>query len=513
MKIRITFYFVFCLCLVANGQMNSDKNIIKKVKLNLLEKVIQYQINSVVESDQIDDFTKLFKNNQFEILNDIIPDNALDKKISVEDYIDRVPSFFKDSRTIVVSPYEIKINSYSEGNGTAIVNCFKIISGKEKTGPYFLDTLDIGIIFEFKFNANEYKIIDIVLNQDPYFYLVIKSYENSIIGKRVISNDTMFINGKNYLSDKNGDIVIRYQNNFKRNFVIYPKSDQIIGIEVIQNIELKKSQIQNSRSHKLNLFKLNYRQSMVSVNPFFNFVGLNNSPINCSELKSRNGFSYEIGLNLLFSIYKGKYGEWLIKSGIGIGEYSYMVENPELNYSYIEVDPDKSVYMRFCRITKINESNKVSSLIVPVLIEKTHLIIPNYSLFLNLGVSYYKVNNANFSSNAIGNYYGQYPDLFDVTISDNGVYDFGRYELNSIGSLPLYNNFWVFQIGFGLNRNLTKRVGIRTGLSYKRSFDPINKVINKPISKSNAELNSLTSTNLPFIVNLLSLDLGLKYKL
>lgn len=513
MKVRIVFCFLISLGLIATGQENPDKKLTKKIKLNILEKVIQYQINSVIESDQIDDFTKLFKNTQIEILNDIIPDNSLDKKITVEDYIERVPSFFKDSRAISVTPYEVKMNSYSEGNGLATVNCLKIISGKEKTGPYFIDTIDIGIVFEFNFISNEYKIVDIVLNQEPYYYLVIKSYENSIIGNRVISNDTMVINDKNYLTDKNGDIVIRYPKNNARNFVIYPKSDQIIGIDLIQIDELKKSQIPNSKSHKLNIFKLHFRQSMLSVNPYFNFAGLNNSPINTTGLQARNDFSYEIGMNFLISIYKGKSGAWFIKSGIGFGEYSYKIDNPELFYSYNDVDPANSSYMRFCKITNIKEANKVSCFIVPILIERTQTISKKYNLFFNLGVSYFKVNNAIFSSYAVGNYYGKYPDLFDIIISENGVYDFGKYDLNSSGSLPLRSNFWVLQFGLGISKNLTKRVGLRTGLTFKNSINQINLKNYKPISKSYSELNSLTSTNLPFRVNYLSLDLSLIYKL
>ena len=175
----ITFILIFT-SINSFGQELNEKRIVKKIKLNILEKIIQYQVNSVVEREQIDDFIKLFKNNQVEILNDIIPDNSLDKKIKVEEYIDRVPTFFKDSRTVIVRPYQINIEHFKDGEGTATANCIKIIIGKEKNGPYFIDTLDIGIKFEFNFNSGEYVIYDIVLNQDPSYYLIIRTFEKPI---------------------------------------------------------------------------------------------------------------------------------------------------------------------------------------------------------------------------------------------------------------------------------------------------------------------------------------------
>ena len=117
----------------------------KKLKLMALEVVLKYESAASVSNDDLkDDFIKLFDDIDVEVLNDVLPDNGLDTKVAVKNYIDIIPAYFTYSLKISVVPYEVELIDENSREVLINVSAKKTISGTEnKTQLLYFDTLDI----------------------------------------------------------------------------------------------------------------------------------------------------------------------------------------------------------------------------------------------------------------------------------------------------------------------------------------------------------------------------------
>ena len=108
-----------------------------------------------------------------------------------------------------------------------------------------------------------------------------------------------------------------------------------------------------------------------------------------------------------------------------------------------------------------------------------------YSFLLNTSAS--SIRNSNIS------YSGIYPDLFNITISENGVYDYGNYTPSSSLENLQKNNNNLFSIssGFSVNKN---NFSLGVLLNYNIFLTPMFKGQNNEyISENYSELNSINS--------------------
>lgn len=114
------------------------------------------------------------------------------------------------------------------------------------------------------------------------------------------------------------------------------------------------------------------------------------------------------------------------QSTIGMKANSY-------NETYNDTDPDGGNYLRIIDLTSYNETIKRYAVRVPIAFRYDYFFKDNLSLYTKLGVevSYDIAQNARATAKA--QYSGYYDWLFNVTLSQNGIYDFGAYNFEGSG--------------------------------------------------------------------------------
>ena len=167
--------------------------------------------------------------------------------------------------------------------------------------------------------------------------------------------------------------------------------------------------------------------------------------------------SPKAGLNYAFSV--GYYRQLILKNknrfgldfsiafdqknvGLALGEY---------HESYDAVDPDGGDYLRLIDLTNYNETIKRYAVDVPIAFRYDYFIKDNFSVFAKVGadVSYDIVQKASASANAM--YSGYYSWLFDVTMNQNGIYDFGTFDIDGSAKETSINRLGVgVFLGIGL---------------------------------------------------------------
>ena len=193
--------------------------------------------------------------------------------------------------------------------------------------------------------------------------------------------------------------------------------------------------------------------------------------------------------------------------GIGVfsNNFSFNTGFNNFNQSYVDVDPDGANYQRIISYANFQESLVAefisTSITMGLNLELNNISKPknkkfmNFLLLLDLNYSGGIMSNINTKSNRKSDmlYSGYYENLFNLNISDNGVYDFGNYTVSNGEELPLKNNF-SHNISIGL-KSYFNRLVFSTSFNYlwiqNNLFDLEE---NSFLSTNNQSLNSYFSS-------------------
>ena len=129
------------------------------------------------------------------------------------------------------------------------------------------------------------------------------------------------------------------------------------------------------------------------------------------------------------------------------------------------------------------------------------------SYFYNICLSAQENTNANVL------YSGIYPELFNIQIQENGVYDFGSYNLNSSKTLGKLNNSSAF-VNLGLIKKIYDKFYV--GLYYGSSIfygDFLETSNNLYISDNSEDLNSVLSNLEDLKLRFRNINFKVKYNL
>lgn len=145
--------------------------------------------------------------------------------------------------------------------------------------------------------------------------------------------------------------------------------------------------------------------------------------------------SPKAGLNYAFSV--GYYRQLVLKNknrfgldfSIAFDQKNFGLTMDAYHESYDAIDPDGGEYLRLVDLNKYSESIKRFAVDVPIAFRYDYFIKDNLSFFAKVGadVSYDIAQEASASANAM--YSGYYSWLFDVTMNQNGIYDFGFFDI------------------------------------------------------------------------------------
>jgi hypothetical protein len=229
---------------------------------------------------------------------------------------------------------------------------------------------------------------------------------------------------------------------------------------------------------------------------------------------------YGLGAGYEFKL--GAIGKFQVTTGIGIDNYNYKCELDQYSTAYDDYDPDMYKYLRKVKIDNLSEEIKLSYLTVPLGLEKIFALNNSgWALSLNTSINAMFLSSARNKSSADILYSGYYilnadyyPLPIDLTISDNGIYDFGHFKVATSNSITAKS----FLIGIDLGIGLTKKLGNRfTAIAKFRHRMSNNKMFNtkdlNSLSDNNSQIESMMNFKNNYNLRYNYLTLGLFFNL
>lgn len=505
------FFLPFCL----NAQNDSPDYYIRKINLQLLLKLNDYQNNcSCHGEEELTAFRNLFVDDNVTLFNDIMPDNNLDQKIPVGEYVNLIPRYYDREISYEVNPVEIsQIRFDSNYSGSVKVYAQKTMSGNTKKKINYTDTFNIVFTFSFNYAENIYKITDISSTEQNGKYCFLSVGKKFLFSYSPMANETILINGNKTILDSKGNVLLK---DLSPNDIIKVKStdEEIVGIKTISASQIGKNS--NSNADK-NQVQVRFKQSFLSLQFIYGFkpAGLVSTTFSGNEIdptiKART--TSIIGINIGLLIQNSSKGYWQLKTGFHYDSYKYAIAVDEYSYNITATDSDAGVYLATNKITNIKEVDVLHYLTIPLIIEKGFNIDSKYSIYLSARANVMSLINAKYYSTADGHYKGYYDYLFGITIAENGVYDFGNYEISSSQDLNATKIMYAIEANAGVTRKLNKRSSLNLGIGFNK---PMNYLFNEQksnLSDSYRMLNSLTGISNQYKISAFSLNFGYTIKL
>ena len=139
--------------------------------------------------------------------------------------------------------------------------------------------------------------------------------------------------------------------------------------------------------------------------------------------------SWHVGLNYYRQLLLSGKNRLGMDIGLMLGKYQMKFR---CNYQdqYQATDEDDDVYNRFVTIRNYQERTSDFCVSLPVAVRYDRFLNRNLSLAVSMGIKGQILIPQKSKATFNGKYAGQYPDLFNIYIEDQGYYDFGSYEVD-----------------------------------------------------------------------------------
>lgn len=513
----IVLFLLFFHSYYLSAQVNNYDSLSSIVYKNAYQLIDDYELISHFKSDS--DYTrfhKLFRNNNCMIFNDIMPDNNLNQKISIKEYTYLAKKYYSKRMGVSIIPYDKSSISFDRDNyGSFVFHAQKIIDAYTRQGIHYNDTFNIRIEIFFNHYLNKYWIADIHSLEKNEKYIVVQPFVKSLFYSKNIANDTVITTaGDKYAVEPNGYFLIKDVSPSKE-FVFIPQSNQVLfkryRSPVYLSIIKKKNNIDN------NLVPINFWKWTFNADFSTEFGILKNSPISIADNRyninviNRLSISNKILVSLMYR--NSNAGNWKFKFGAGFDIFNYDLYLPKYVNSFAAVDPDGDPYLRIIELTNLHEFNSLTYLTFPLIIQKGFTINKN-TISVNLAYYFMKSFAGSYLASSEAQYSGYYDYLFNLLISENGVYDFGAYNVRTIAT-PFVPNSFVNAFGFGVeySYNLNRFISINTGFNYRKSIDYLFQSNNSSLSRTSNELNSISTISNTFQIKYTSMFFGLTIKI
>lgn len=518
MRYRVVVLFIIFLCpYYLSAQVNNYDSLSALVYKNAYQLLDEYELISHFksESDYVR-FPKLFRSNNSMIFNDIMPDNNLNQKISIDEYVLLAKKYYSKRLGVSIIPYDKSSISFDRDDyGSFVFHAQKIVDAYTLQGIHYNDTFNIRIEIFFNHHLNKYWIADIHSLDKNYKYMVVQPFVNSLFTSKSLINDTVITTaGEKYAVEPNGYFLIKDVPPSKE-FVFLPQSNQVLFKRYRSPVYLSIIKKKNNIDH--NIVPINFWKWTVHADLSTEFGVLKNSPVSIVDnpykinVINRLSISNKILVSLMYR--NSRAGNWQFKFGGGFDIFNYDLYMPKYIDSYASVDPDGDPYLRIIELNNLHEFNSLTYLTFPLIIQKGFTINKN-TLSINVAYYFMKSYSSRYQASSEALYSGYYDYLFNLTISENGIYDFGTYNVRTIAT-PLIPNSFVSAFGFGLeySYNLNRFVSINTGFNYRKSIDYLFQSNNSSLSRTSNELNSISNISNTFQIKYTSMFFGLTIKI
>jgi len=453
------------------------------------------------------DFLRLFTNTKIEIFNDIMPENSLDKKIKLGSYFNFWREHYYDKKILFMNlyPYEMgPVFFYNDANDSGYLNvsAYKIFNSKTDKGIVYVDTFDINIKVDFNSTKKIFKIADINANRKYGHYSLLK------------------LDFNNMLSDSNSIIIERDDADVSiSDTVICPKKFYVLK-NIKKSTNIKVSAENNTLIPTYGITYLDFEKEITFRKPKwyvefdFGINPFNSSPVFFSgdsmNINSVNELSYNIGFNIGYSILPNQ--NIYIKTGLLFNQLNYSTKLDQHIYKNKSIDSDDFPYERTNKVSHISENIELQYLKIPILIQKKFNIKKSRIYFLTeLGAILNLSLNSKYNSIAEGSYSGYYRPLYEITLSENGVYDFGNFDLKNGGGLKSESTSLSYFGAVGIGHKLNRRFSTAIMGAYSKGINNIFSENYQGLSSNYNELNSITNVTTNFTLQEIYLSLKLNY--
>ena len=438
--------------------------------------------------------------------NDILPLNRLDDRLSLNDYIKLRKSEKENYARLSVNQFckIIKFNQLifdsNSRKGTLFAHVNRIIEWDRQDSRLSSLVSDTFVqIFKFEFKIEPNSKGDIISCQMK----IAEIWNQTLLGRYGIFQ----AEEKEYKTYQKVSVV----NMLSKNGVVADKiylnrPDSTFFLKRILDKNIK---ISSTNSEYFNVGNLNFNNldspEIVRFRPpdYQLFIAVGGNLMRHATLQN-NLFSCNATSQIHLDVGVGKLlyfqRNYTFKGKILLGFSNIQLNSslPFIAYGYNSQDIDLSLYKRTIQLTNLNENGFLSMYTIGLGTTFARKQSEKRALWLDLGVKYAPIIQYSFESTGTGFYSGYYENLFGLTISENGIYDFGQFSLKKSQKNINLNKPFLVSSGIGLDHKLRKDLTLRAGLNflYSPSFLFFNEspTSSSRLSSTYTELNSLFST-------------------
>ena len=525
--------FALLLPLRMLAQDFSRDSMYHEVSHQVLEQLSIYRTCSSFSNEgKRNEFKSLFDGNSTKIANDIIHLNDYETPITLKDYMRAIQKNYK-RLNVDIKILELEPIKFQTGNsGTIDVHIQKTISGENIKNKITIDKENekikyeatFNLIITFNINENNLSISNIKFKDIPSKIMVLTPQIKYSIFKK-----PTYIEDLELLINKKEKVLV------EGNFYSIPVTNQKIKISSASNqlhgtYNISKA----SKSEIYNTIPIIFRKRFKELNIGFDYII---NPFDLEEndldalMTSNNSYSSyaSLGFNLnkLFVsksnlddiIINGHQQTSRLSSTFNIGfktsHYERSINLDNRTYSYNDIDSDGGEYVRNIELLNINEQQNINSNEIltqlKLKIKIGDLDKEKIDISFSVGYGFINIVSAEYNSTALATYSGYYNDLFGITITENGVYDFGNYEISGNGNLDVKKDLRSVNYSFQTNYNLNNNFSVHLNFGYNKITEPIFNSTNEYLSQNANELNSLNSV-LSYKQSYFNTGLGISYK-
>ena len=480
----------------------------RRAVLELLENYDKHISRESVHD--IYELQKLFTDSNAKIANDILMENMLDESLTLTEYENRRDKYHS-YRMIHQKSMAIKklgaLNYTSANSGSLDVVVSREIqwSMKKQADFIYVDTLvqvfrvdfdqrESGVICKIAFISNT-----IVLGK----HLLLRAACQQNKNFQWLINDSLLVNGRAFTTDQNGYIQIKRL-----------QADEVIKIKTLNpEFHQTKKVSPSSMKASIGFSELNFRLPKWSFEVQGGFMPLGYRSIQANNYTSNSQYDYLIGLSLGQNIKRTAKWEWLAKLNISQSWHKTLLGTPNISYNYNAFDFDNFEYVRQITISNFVEQFNVEITAVGLGLGVSYKLNPHNALQAEFG--YQQVANQKTMSirTANGLFGGNYPELFGVTIFENGIYDFGNFEIAETNAAMNTNISGLGTFQLRMSTKLSRTSSVQYGLFYRHATIGIqNNAQQLRLSSAPNHLNSLLQTSKAGEVQFINFILGYQYK-
>jgi len=516
---------VIILILIAcsyNGyaQIFANDSLSRIINARALDLLSKYE--SVIKFKSRADTTayqNLFHNKKCLVFNDVMPENNLMQKVDVSTYGKLIRKHYSDTAfyNVTISPYELGPVTF-EGDKIANLSILaqKKVHSITRNNLIYTDTFNIRFDIIADLSTNEYAINTIENIERRGSYLqVIPQYKGIFIQQKM-PLDTIYANNKLYPVNKYGQVLLK--DIYHSQVILFvPFHNQVLfkQYRVPENIPLFRNKLDIKKDR--NIVKVKFWRWMTFADFQYHIIPNGASPIKVDKDTlginpvNKGSFSNYLSLNIVRRVStKGYFG---IKIGAGADIFNYQLNLAQQINTYPAIDPDGDPYLRINKVYNIRETHNLVYLAAPISIEKGFTFGKN-SVYIQAAYYFMKKYTSTYNLDANATYAGFYDYLFNLTISENGVYDFGTYDFK-LRSIPLSPKkmFSTYSLGLGYKREISRRIYLDFGFNYRAGGGYLFEKDNKNLSDSSKGINSLVNLTHQFKVEYVNMNFGLSVKI